>query len=107
MGAGAGRLGVPPALYRGLRPAALKLLIALAARVRSLSGGAQPLELFTTVADRQYSQSTGAAFAAASNGWSFQIARRYVSPAQAQAFQTVLDRLQALEPDRLDAGRRR
>ena len=105
MGSGASRLGVPPGLYRGLRPGALKLLIALAARVRSLSGGAQPLELFTTVADRQYNQSTGAGFAAATNGWSFQIARRYVSHAQAQAFQTVLDRLQALEPDRLDEGR--
>jgi hypothetical protein len=96
MGSGAGRLGVPRALYRGLRPGALTLLIALAGRVRSLSGGAQPLRLATTVSDRQYERSTGASFAAAANGWSFQISRSYVSGAQAIAFQTVLDRLQAL-----------
>jgi hypothetical protein len=96
IGSAAGRLGVPGALYRGLRTGALELLIALAARVRALAGGAQPLEIFSAVSDRQYQRATGAGFPAATNGWSFQIARRYVSPAQANAFQAVLDRLQAL-----------
>jgi hypothetical protein len=96
MGSAAGRLGVPRGLYRGLRPGALKLLIALAARVRSLAGGAQPLQIASTVADHDYQRATGTVVPAAATGWSFQIARQYVSPAQAQAFQAVLDRLQSL-----------
>jgi hypothetical protein len=96
MGAAAGRLGVPRGLYRGLRPGALKLLVALAARVRSLAGGAQPLQIASTVADHEYQRTTGTVVPAAATGWSFQIARHYVSPAQAQAFQAVLDRLQSL-----------
>ncbi|MGH2868223.1 MAG: hypothetical protein ACRDNK_11745 [Solirubrobacteraceae bacterium] len=96
MGSAAGRLGVPRGLYRGLRPAALKLIVALAARVRSLAGGAQPLQISSTVADHEYQRATGSVVPAAAAGWSFQIARHYVSAAQAQAFQAVLDRLQAL-----------
>ncbi len=96
MGSAAGRLGVPRGLYRGLRPGALKLLIALAARVRSSAGGAQPLQIAGTVADREYQRATGSMVPAAAAGWSFQISRRYVSPVQAQAFQAVLDRLQSL-----------
>jgi hypothetical protein len=96
MGSAAGRLGVPRGLYRGLRPGALKLLIALAARVRSLAGGAEPLQIASTVADHEYQRATGSVVPAAATGWSFQIARQYVSPAQAQAFQAVLDRLQSL-----------
>jgi hypothetical protein len=96
MGAGAAKLGVPRGLYRGLRPVALRMLIALAARVRSLAGGAGPVVLRTTAADRQYVRQTGTGFASSADGYSFQIARRYVSIAQANAFQAVLDRLQAL-----------
>ncbi len=96
MGAGASKLGVPRGLYRGLRPVALRMLIAIAARVRALAGGAGPLEVMTTVADRQYVGQNAAGFASSPDGYSFQIARRYVSPAQATAFQAILDRLQAL-----------
>jgi hypothetical protein len=96
MGSGAGRLGAPRALYRGLRPVALRLLIALAARVRSLSGGASPLIVQTSVADSQYVTQTGNGFQSSDNGYSFQIERHYVNGAQANAFQAVLDRLQSL-----------
>ena len=96
MGSEASKLGGTPALYRGLRPVALRLLIALAARVRSLSGGAEPLRVDSTVSDARYQQQTGDGFAPATNGYSFTISRRYVSRAQAIAFQAVLDRLQAL-----------
>jgi hypothetical protein len=96
MGSRAGRLGAPRSLYRGLRPVALRMLIALAARVRSLAGGAGPLEVLTTVADQQYVRHSGNGFASSPDGYSFQISRRYRTPAQATAFQAVLDRLQAL-----------
>jgi hypothetical protein len=97
MGALARRLGAfPPALYRGLRPPALDLLIELAARVRTLSGGAAPLLVTSTVSDLRYQQLLGVSDPPAAAGWSFTIARRYVNPAQAAAFQAMLDRLQAL-----------
>jgi len=96
MGAGARRLGAPPALYRGLRPVALRLLIVLAARVRALSGGAGGLRVYSTASDASYQRLIGASFAAGRQGWAFQISRRYGSRAQAVAFQAVLDRLQSL-----------
>jgi hypothetical protein len=96
MGSGASRLGAPRDLYRGLRPVALRMLIALAARVRSLSGDKRPLDVLTTAADQQYVQRSGGGFSSSTDGYSFQISRRYGSPAQAAAFQAVLDRLQAL-----------
>jgi hypothetical protein len=91
------RVGAPPALYRGLRPAALDLLVELAARVRTLSDGAAPLTVAGAVLDGRYERLLYAgAYPAASTGYSFQIARRYVSRAQAAALQAMLDRLQAL-----------
>jgi Transglycosylase SLT domain len=96
MGSEAGKVGGTPALYRGLRPVALRLLIAMAARVRALSDGAEPLRVFSTVSDVQYERQAGVDFPAALNGYSFQISRRYANGAQAGAFQAVLDRLQAL-----------
>jgi hypothetical protein len=96
MGSGARRLGAPRGLYGGLRPVALRMLVALAARVRSLSGKATPLDVLTTVADRQYVHRSGTGFPSSADGYSFQISRHYGSPAQAGAFQAVLDRLQAL-----------
>ncbi|HEY2160334.1 MAG TPA: hypothetical protein VGH24_03435, partial [Solirubrobacteraceae bacterium] len=96
MGSYASRLGVTRSLYRGLQPVALDMLIELAARVRSLSGGAAPLTVTSTAADRRYQQLIGSNDPPASDGWSFTIARRYVSGAQANAFQAMLDRLQAL-----------
>jgi hypothetical protein len=89
-------VGAPAALYRGLRPVALRLLIALAARVRSLSGGAAPLSLVGAASDARYQRATADPFSAATTGYSFQILRRYVDFAQAAAFQAMLDRLQSL-----------
>jgi hypothetical protein len=96
MGSSARRLGFTPALYRGLRAPALDLLIELAARVRTLSGGVAPLIVFSTVTDERYQQLLGFSDPTAAAGWSFMIARRYVNEAQAAAFQAMLDQLQAL-----------
>jgi hypothetical protein len=96
MGAQAHRLGVTSALYRGLRPAALDLLIELAARVRALSHQADRLTVTDTVADYRYQAQFGVHDPPAAEGWSFELARRYASRAQADALQALLDRLQAL-----------
>jgi hypothetical protein len=98
IGSLASRLKFPPALYRGLRPAALDLLIALAARVRELSKLARSTLIVTSaVSDERYQGLLGVSDPPAAAGWSFTIARRYVSRAQAAAFQAMLDRLQALD----------
>jgi hypothetical protein len=96
IGSYASKLGVSPALYKGLRPVALDLLVELAARVRSLAGGAQPLIVSSAVEDRRYEQLLGVGDPPAADGWSFTVARHYVSGAQASAFQAMLDRLQEL-----------
>jgi hypothetical protein len=98
MGSGAGRVGAPASLYRGLRPVALRLLIELAARVRAQSRVSAPLQLVSTVADERYQrQVLGGVYSPAANGYSFAIERTYASRAQAEAFQAVLDRLQSLD----------
>ena len=96
IGALAPQLKVSPALYHGLRGPALDLLIELAARVRTLSGGAAPLIVTSAAADERYQQRLGVSDPPAAAGWSFTIARRYRNRAQAVAFQAMLDRLQAL-----------
>jgi hypothetical protein len=63
-----------------LQPEALALALYAGAQVRALGGGAGRLTLAR----------------ASASGWSFEIARRYASPAQARAFQFVLDRLGVL-----------
>lgn len=95
IGALARSLHAPAGLYRGLRPAALNLLLVLSGSVRSLCHRA-PLALTAAVSDARYQQQVGAPDPPAEAGWSFTLARRYVSGAQAQALQAVLDRLQAL-----------
>ena len=109
MGSLASRVGAPAALYRGLRPAALDLLVELAARVRALSGGSTALTVSSTVTDGRYLQQGGAGAPDSATGYSFEVARRYSSRAQAAAFQAMLDRLQALnliawsrQPDTID-----
>jgi hypothetical protein len=97
LGSAARRLGVAPAMYRGLRPAALDLLIELAARVRALSHGAAPLTVTAAVTDERYQRDVGLHDPPAAGGWSFTLARRYVTRAQAVALQAMLDRLQALD----------
>jgi hypothetical protein len=96
MGAQAHRLGAPAALYRGLAPVALDLLVELAGRVRVLSGFHGRLTVHSTVLDRRYQSLLGIADQPAATGYTFEISRRYGSPAQAQALQAMLDRLQAL-----------
>jgi hypothetical protein len=98
LGSLAHRLGQSPALYRGLRPAALDLLIELAARVRALSGSKAPLIVAQAVTDGSYEHLLGGSsgYSLASSGYRFEIERRYGSGAQATAFQAMLDRLQAL-----------
>jgi hypothetical protein len=86
----------PPGLYRGLRPVALALLLELAGRVRALAHGAAPLQVTSAVSDERYQNELGTADPPAAAGYSFTIARHYVSGAQAGAFQAMLDRLQAL-----------
>jgi hypothetical protein len=98
IGALADRLGVTPAMYHGLRPAALDLLVALAARVRALSHlPASTLTVTSAVTDERYQQRLGVSDPPATAGWSFTIARHYADRAQAGAFQAMLDRLQALD----------
>ncbi|HEX4670796.1 MAG TPA: transglycosylase SLT domain-containing protein [Solirubrobacteraceae bacterium] len=96
MGSLAKSVGASRAAYRGLRTPALDLLVELAARVRALSGGATPLRVDSTVVDGRYLQQLGDSDPAPTTGYTFTIARRYVRPSQAVAFQAMLDRLQAL-----------
>jgi hypothetical protein len=103
MGSAASRVGAQTALYRGLRPSALDLLIELAARVRALSGSTGTLTITSTVRDQRYEGALGGSDPTASGGYSpqttgyaFDIARSYASQAQARALQNLLDRLQAL-----------
>jgi hypothetical protein len=97
MGAGAGAVSAPRALYRGLRPVAAAELIAMADRIRALSGGAAPLRVARTVQDIAYDRAAGVSAPLAATGWQFAILRRYRSGAQAEAFQALLDRLQSLD----------
>lgn len=68
----------------------------MADRIRSLSQAA-PLRVAATVQDTKYQRAAGVAQPLAATGWQFQIARRYRSGAQAEAFQELLDRLQSLD----------
>lgn len=98
VGSLASRAGEPRALYRGLRPAAVDLLIELAARVRALSSSKAPLIVAGAVTDSGYEHLLGstAGYSLATTGYQFKIERQYASRAQADAFQAMLDRLQAL-----------
>jgi hypothetical protein len=96
IGAAAHSLGVPPALYRGLRPAALDLLVELAARVRALAHTRAPLTVMSAVTDARYQRAAGTTDPGTDTGYEFQVARSYATRAQAVAFQAMLDRLQAL-----------
>ena len=103
IGSLAPRIGQQPGLYRGLRPGALAMLVYIAARVKGLSHTVAPLTVTSTVRDRRYQRLLLATdpeatpnYSLHTTGWTFDIARRYATRAQAQAFQFVLDRLQAL-----------
>jgi hypothetical protein len=96
IGSLAHRLHVPAALYRGLRAPALDLLVELAARVRALSGR-MPLILGSAVTDHRYQDLVGDGETGPTTGYQFSIERRYVTRSHAAAFQSMLDRLQALD----------
>ena len=65
--------------------------------MRTLSSlPASTLTVTSAVSDLHYQQLLGISDPPAAAGWSFTIARRYVKPAQADALQAMLDRLQAL-----------
>jgi hypothetical protein len=97
MGTGAKALGAPRSLYRGLRPQALRVMIELAAQVRRVSGLRNaPLRILSTVTDARFAAQAGLSDPPAQTGWAFSVARRYAAPAQAQAFQSILDRLESL-----------
>ncbi len=93
----AGSAGQP-----ALRPQALGLLYYLADRVHAITRAKAPLTVVGTVQDAATRQALGQrnltrpGYSASTTGYSFDVARRYANQAQAEAFQAMLDRLQAL-----------
>jgi hypothetical protein len=96
LGSDAHQLHVPAALYRGLRPAALRVLLSIAAEVHAIAPRGSPLTVSGAVVDRRYLAAIGVTDLPATTGYTFAIERHYASGAEAAAFQFVLDRLQAL-----------
>jgi hypothetical protein len=103
MGELAGRLDADRELYRGLRPEAYALAVYLAAGVREIARTRAPLTVTSTVRDLDYQRLLARrnpfatrAYSLHTTGFAFDVRRRYVSRAQAAAFQYMLDRLQAL-----------
>jgi hypothetical protein len=97
-------LGRDPSSYWALRPQALAVLYYIADEVHTLGAAKAPLTVGATVRDAAYQQALvqrhlaqPSGYSLYTTGYSFDIERRYASRAQAQAFQTVLDRLQALD----------
>ena len=97
------QLGQSPALYRALRPEALALLCYLADRVHTISGSGTPLTVTSAVRDDNYQRlltqvnpEATDAYSLHTTGYAFDLLRKYGSPAQAQALQHELDRLEAL-----------
>jgi hypothetical protein len=102
MGELAASLGQPRDLYRGLRVEALALLVYLAGRVQELSGASQPLRVTSTLRDDAYQEllrngnpEATHGYSLHTTGYAFDVARRYESGEQAQAFQFLLDDLTA------------
>ena len=97
------QLGLDPSLYSALRPEALGVLYYIADRVHAISGVQNPLWVATTVRDSSYESALAnrrlapPGYSLYTTGYSFNIERRYADHAQAEAFQTVLNRLQALD----------
>jgi hypothetical protein len=94
-----GQLHQPAERYRLLRPAALDALRYLAAGVQAIAPGSPPLQVTHATIDRQSASAPGADPSQApmqSSGYSFGIARRYGSHAEAEAVQFMLDRLTAM-----------
>jgi hypothetical protein len=77
------------ALFWGLRPPAYALAVYTARGVRQVSGTSAPLTVTRLV-------TTAEGGGAHASGYAFDVRRRYRSGSQAEAFQYMLDRLQAL-----------
>jgi soluble lytic murein transglycosylase-like protein len=104
MGELAKKVGAKPTLYRGLRPEALAMALYIGAQVRAAAKDpASSLTVTSSVRDERYQhelvktnfQATRN-FSLHTTGWAFDVLRRYRSPRQALAFQSVLDRLTSL-----------
>ena len=78
---------IPDELLWGLRPRAFELAVYMARGVRKVSGTKAALTITRMVRPGPGVHATG---------WAFDISRRYKSGAQAEGFQYMLDRLQAL-----------
>jgi soluble lytic murein transglycosylase-like protein len=104
MGELARKVGAKPALYRGLRPEALAMALYIGAEVRAEADDpASALTLTSGVRDEAYQRELVKTnfqatrnFSLHTTGWAFDVLRRYRSPKQALAFQSVLDRLTSL-----------
>ncbi|HZB75866.1 MAG TPA: DUF5715 family protein [Solirubrobacteraceae bacterium] len=104
MGELAGQLDVDRTLYQGLRPEALAMALYLGAHVRAYAGGSPSLVVTSTVRDEAYqallvrrNREATRNYSLHTTGWAFDIARMYRDRRHAEAFQFVLDRLQALD----------
>ncbi|MGB6423774.1 MAG: DUF5715 family protein [Solirubrobacterales bacterium] len=108
----ADQLGVDRSLYRSLRPEALATLIYISGRVQAIAetlgtkgkkARKEKLTVTSAARDRAYqdalvgrnTQATQA-YSLHTTGYSFDILRDYVNDRQAEAFQSVLDRMEAL-----------
>jgi hypothetical protein len=97
------QLGRDASLYNALRPEALGALYYIADRVHAISAVKNPLWVASTVRDSSYQLAlverhlAEPDYSLYTTGYSFDIERRYSSHAQAEAFQAVLNRLQALD----------
>ena len=96
------QLSGDPAFSAALRSQALALLYYLANRVHAITHTSAPLLVGSTVRDGVYQQAlvqrrlAPPGYSVYTTGYSFDIKRRYASQSQANAFQAMLDRLQAL-----------
>jgi hypothetical protein len=98
-GAGAAQaqtLGLRPEGALLLRPDALAVAEYLAAGVREIAHSRAPLALVAATTAASSLTASADRDPLLATGYAFDIARHYASPAQAQAFQFMLDRLQTL-----------
>jgi hypothetical protein len=103
MGELAPRLERPPALYQGLRPQALSMLLYMSAGVEAISEARASLVATSAVRDREYQRVLVRAnreatrnYSLHTTGYAFDLRRSYRTRAQARALQFMLDRMQAL-----------
>lgn len=103
MGELAKRLDARKTTYRALRRGTLATLVGIGAAVRALSGGSAYLTVTSTVRDARYQRLLRAetvqatqGYSLHTSGWAFDVSRSYRSGKQAQMFQFVLTRMQAL-----------